>query len=217
MPTGWAEVDDVVALSGLEGAYSLGANLFDTADVYGHGRSERLVGRLVDQVDRNSLVLVSKVGYFAGTAPHGYHPGHMRHQLEQSLDNLHTDYLDVYFLHPAVEDFSSFVELRWRPGDHQRACPVQINFRSLGNISVLATPSPQLRRCGCTPGRSLMIDFPKPGLRSSQPLLSPQVSTPENADPSQTLARPEGHRNGHERVVRRRLLRVANPRPTQRA
>ena len=101
MPTGWSDVDDTVALSGLERAYGLGANLFDTADVYGHGRSERLVGRLVDQVDRNSLVLVSKVGYFAGTAPHGYHPGHMRHQLEQSLDNLRTDYLDVYFLHHA--------------------------------------------------------------------------------------------------------------------
>ncbi len=96
---GWSDVDDAVAMSSLERAYRLGVNLFDTADVYGHGRSERLVGRLVADVPRDSVVLVSKVGYFAGTAPHGYHPLHMRHQLEQSLDNLRTDHLDVYFLH----------------------------------------------------------------------------------------------------------------------
>jgi hypothetical protein len=77
--------------------------LFDTADVYGHGRSERLVGRLVGrlvaQVPRAELVLVSKVGYFTGTAAHGFAPGHMRRQLEQTLENLRTDRLDVYFLH----------------------------------------------------------------------------------------------------------------------
>lgn len=46
-------------------------------------------------------VIASKVGYLAGTVPHGYHPPHMRHQLEQTLDNLGTDHLDLYFLHHA--------------------------------------------------------------------------------------------------------------------
>lgn len=81
---GWSDIDDAVATFRLE---------------RGHGRSERLVGRLVADVPRDSVVLVSKVGYFAGTAPHGYHPLHMRHQLEQSPDNLRTEHLDVYFLH----------------------------------------------------------------------------------------------------------------------
>jgi methylglyoxal reductase len=101
LPMGWGPTDDGEALTGLERAYGLGARLFDTADVYGHGRSERLLGRLVEQVSRSSLVLSSKVGYFRGTAPHGYHPVHMRHQLEQTLNNLRTDYLDVYFFHHA--------------------------------------------------------------------------------------------------------------------
>lgn len=48
-----------------------------------------------------SPCLSSKVGYFAGTAAHGYDPGHMRRQLEQSLANLRTDYLDIYFFHHA--------------------------------------------------------------------------------------------------------------------
>lgn len=99
LPMGWGPIDDTQASAGLERAYASGATLFDTADVYGHGRSERLLGQLVDQVPRASLVLSSKVGYFRGTAPHGYHPVHIRHQLEQSLDNLRTDYLDIYFFH----------------------------------------------------------------------------------------------------------------------
>jgi methylglyoxal reductase len=99
LPMGWSTADDSASLRGLETAYQLGANLFDTADVYGHGRSERLLGHLVRQVARDSLVLSSKVGYFAGTAAHPYLPSAMRRQLETTLENLHTDHLDIYFLH----------------------------------------------------------------------------------------------------------------------
>ena len=99
LPMGWSTADDTGSLRGLEAAYQLGANLFDTADVYGHGRSERLLGQLVRQVARDSLVLSSKVGYFAGTAAHPYLPSAMRRQLETTLENLQTDHLDIYFLH----------------------------------------------------------------------------------------------------------------------
>ncbi|QOC94421.1 aldo/keto reductase [Micromonospora craniellae] len=99
LPMGWSTGTDAASVEGLRRAYALGARLFDTADVYGHGHSERLLGGLVSEVGREDLVLVSKVGYFAGTAAHGYEPRHMRRQLAQSLDNLGTDYLDIYFLH----------------------------------------------------------------------------------------------------------------------
>jgi methylglyoxal reductase len=103
MPMGWSTADDAASRVGLETAYALGANLFDTADVYGHGHghghSERLLGRLVEQVDRDSVVLSSKVGYFAGTAAHAYLPAAMRRQLETTLENLRTDRLDIYFFH----------------------------------------------------------------------------------------------------------------------
>ncbi len=99
LPMGWSSADDRASRRGLEVAHELGARLFDTADVYGHGHSERLLGQLVAQVPREDLVLVSKVGYFAGTAPHGYAPGHIRRQLHQTLENLGTGHLDVYFLH----------------------------------------------------------------------------------------------------------------------
>ncbi|MCM3883116.1 aldo/keto reductase [Frankia sp. R82] len=99
LPMGWSTADDTASREGLETAYTLGANLFDTADVYGHGHSERLLGRLVTQVDRNSLVLSSKVGYFTGTVDHAYLPSAIRRQLETSLTNLCTDRLDIYFFH----------------------------------------------------------------------------------------------------------------------
>ncbi|WP_062356229.1 aldo/keto reductase [Herbidospora yilanensis] len=100
LPMGWSTGASAEAsAAGLEVAWQMGARLFDTADVYGHGRSERQIGALVARVPREEIVLVSKVGYFAGTALHGFDPRHMRRQLEQSLDNLRTDHLDIYFLH----------------------------------------------------------------------------------------------------------------------
>lgn len=101
LPMGWSTADDSASLRGLEAAYGLGANLFDTADVYGHGHSERIIGRFLRSVRRESVVLSTKVGYFAGTAEHAYRPSHMRRQLETSLENLGTDRIDIYFLHNA--------------------------------------------------------------------------------------------------------------------
>jgi methylglyoxal reductase len=99
LPMGWSTADDKAALQGLVRAFDLGATLFDTADVYGHGHSERLLGRFLREVPRDQVAITSKVGYFAGTALNAYQPLHMRHQLEQTLDNLGTEYVDVYFLH----------------------------------------------------------------------------------------------------------------------
>jgi aryl-alcohol dehydrogenase-like predicted oxidoreductase len=121
MSMGWSTgADEMSSMSGLETAWQRGVRLYDTADVYGHGRSERLVGRLVEQIPRNDIVVASKVGYFVGTAEHGFEPRHMRRQLEQSLDNLRTDHLDIYAFHhpnfgiddrwlgPALEAMRSF-------------------------------------------------------------------------------------------------------------
>lgn len=99
VPIGWDDVDPDDAYAGLVCSLELGVTLFDTADVYGMGRSERLLGRLLDTVDRSTVVVSSKVGYFAGTGPHPYHPAQVRHQFATTLRNLGTDHLDVYFLH----------------------------------------------------------------------------------------------------------------------
>jgi aryl-alcohol dehydrogenase-like predicted oxidoreductase len=123
---GWDGITDGDAKKGLTTAIELGANLFDTADVYGLGTSERLLGWMLGRirkdgiVKREDMVIVSKVGYFRGCAPHGFDTLHMKHQLEMSLQNLNTDYLDIYFFHhldfgpddmylqPAVEQMQEF-------------------------------------------------------------------------------------------------------------
>jgi aryl-alcohol dehydrogenase-like predicted oxidoreductase len=136
LPMGWGPVDEEEAVAGLATAYLLGARLFDTADVYGHGRSERLIGELVaeDGVRREGLVLSSKVGYFPGTAAHGYDPGHMRHQLEQSLTNLRTGYLDIYFFHHGEFGEND----RWLDG----AVRAMHQFRDEGLVRVVGMRGP---------------------------------------------------------------------------
>jgi aryl-alcohol dehydrogenase-like predicted oxidoreductase len=99
MEMGWGGTDDTLSLAGLHRAFELGANYFDTADVYGHGHSERILGAFLKEVPREQVVLGTKVGYFSGSAPYAYHPLHMRHQLEMSLNNFGTEYVDIYYFH----------------------------------------------------------------------------------------------------------------------
>jgi methylglyoxal reductase len=135
MPMGWASGSpEAAAIEGLETAWELGARLYDTADVYGHGRSERRLGHLIAQVPRDQIVIASKVGYFAGTAEHGFDPRHMRRQLGQTLDNLGTTHLDIYGLHHA--DFG--------PGDRWLAPAVEAlrEFKAEGLISAIAMRGP---------------------------------------------------------------------------
>jgi len=131
---GWSTADEITSLEGLFRAFSLGARLFDTADIYGHGRSERLLGRLLAEVKRDQVVIASKVGYFAGTAANAYDPLHMRHQLEQSLENLGTDYLDAYFFH----NFEFGVDDAYLPG----AVAQMRAFRAEGTVRAVGMRGP---------------------------------------------------------------------------
>ncbi|MEU5383245.1 aldo/keto reductase [Kitasatospora cineracea] len=100
MPMGWSTADDHQAVMGLNRAFDLGANLFDTADVYGHGHSEKLLGAFLRGIPRSDFAVTSKVGYYTepGT-PHAMHPAHLRRRLDATLRRLGVDYLDVYSLH----------------------------------------------------------------------------------------------------------------------
>lgn len=99
-PVGWGELDRREAEKAVERGLELGCNHFDTADVYGNGRSEQMLGKILG-TRRKEVVIATKVGWFPGTAVHAYHPLHIRHQIEQSLENLRTDYVDIYYFHHA--------------------------------------------------------------------------------------------------------------------
>jgi myo-inositol catabolism protein IolS len=98
IPNGWADVDEDEATSAIHTAIDNGVNHFDNADVYGNGRAERLLAKALG--DRRAAVIVaSKVGHFRGTAEHAYEALHIRQQCEQSLRNLKTDWIDIYYFH----------------------------------------------------------------------------------------------------------------------
>ena len=95
---GWENLDEDEAVAAVERGLELGCNHFDTADVYGNGRSEQRLGRILGG-RRKDVIIATKVGWFQGTAEHSFQPVHIRHQIEQSLVNLRTDYVDIYYFH----------------------------------------------------------------------------------------------------------------------
>ena len=80
-------------------AYELGINHWDTADVYGDGHSEKIIGNIWGEVPRNDIFLATKVGWDMGPYDYWYHPKHMQTNMERSLKNLKTDNIDLMYLH----------------------------------------------------------------------------------------------------------------------
>lgn len=98
-PVGWFGADKKTAREALARAAGDGIDHWDTADVYGDGQAEKLIGEVWGEVPRERIFLASKVGWSAGEFGHYYHPELIRRQLEGSLANLRTDYLDLYYFH----------------------------------------------------------------------------------------------------------------------
>ncbi len=97
-PIGWADVDENEIQQAVDFAIDKGVNHFDNADVYGNGKAERMLAKVLGSRSKD-VTIATKVGWFAGTAAHAYEPIHIRHQCEQSLINLKRDYIDLYYFH----------------------------------------------------------------------------------------------------------------------
>ena len=94
----WGNVTDAESMAALEKAVECGVNFFDTADVYGMGRSERLIAQL--KRDRKEILVATKAG--RRLSPHtaaGYNEKNIDAFIEDSLRNLATDCLDLVQLH----------------------------------------------------------------------------------------------------------------------
>lgn len=102
----WGQVDDRESLAALHRAVDLGVNFFDTADVYGDGRSERLLAGLRRE-RREPIYIATKAG--RRLSPHvasGYNRANLTAFVERSLKNLATDGLDLLQLHcPPTETY----------------------------------------------------------------------------------------------------------------
>ena len=98
-PVGWANQEDEDSRQALQTAYDAGINHWDTADVYGNGKSEQIIGSMWNSIPREDIFLATKVGWDMGKHKHWYHPEHMRFQMESSLKGLKTDCVDLLYLH----------------------------------------------------------------------------------------------------------------------
>ncbi len=99
LQVGWTGHDDSLARDALREAHQQGITHWDTADVYGDGRAEQLIGSVWDTVPRDEIFLATKVGWDPGPYEHHYHPRQIRAQFARSLENLAVDYVDLYYLH----------------------------------------------------------------------------------------------------------------------
>ena len=110
----WTGIDDDESISTIHHAESLGINLLDTANGYGAGHSERIIGRAL-RGRRDRYVIATKVG------PKREDPGepvqrYITRACESSLERLQTDYIDIYQLHgePEEADMPALVEVLTR-------------------------------------------------------------------------------------------------------
>src|SRR5438094_8230529 len=106
-PLGWGRTSDDESLAAIRRARELGVTFFDTADSYGFGRSESLLGIVLSR-RRNEVVIATKVGIVrtaAGEMRKDFSKQHIFHAVDGSLKRLRTDYIDLYQTHnPTIED-----------------------------------------------------------------------------------------------------------------
>ena len=106
-PLGWGRTNDDESLAAIRRARELGVTFFDTADSYGFGRSESLLGIVLSR-KRHEVVIATKVGVardVEGRLCKDFTRAHISHAIDGSLKRLRTDYVDLYQLHnPTVAD-----------------------------------------------------------------------------------------------------------------
>ena len=96
----YGPTDDNVSIAAVERAFGLGCNFYDTADVYGHGHSEELLGRAL-KGHGNDIILGTKVGgdFYHNPPRMNFNPEYLEFAAAKSCERLQTDHIDLYQLH----------------------------------------------------------------------------------------------------------------------
>jgi aryl-alcohol dehydrogenase-like predicted oxidoreductase len=98
---GWGETDDAVSVKAIQASIDNGINFFDTADIYGLGHSEELLGKTIGK--RKDMIIASKVGNVARDEKFtvDYTKKYILEACDKSLKRLQRDTIDYYQLHSA--------------------------------------------------------------------------------------------------------------------
>ena len=95
------QIDDKTAGQLVHTAYDKGVNFFDNSDSYSAGNAEKTMGKVIQDLPREALVLSTKVFWpsMPGVNGRGLSRKHMMESIHGSLKRLGTDYVDLYFCH----------------------------------------------------------------------------------------------------------------------
>ncbi len=108
----WGDVSPDTALAVLRASVDRGVTLFDTADVYGDGRSETLIGRFLTHRPGHGVTVATKMGRRLPQEPSNYAPENFRAWTDRSRQNLGVDTLDLVQLHcpptAVIEDAATY-------------------------------------------------------------------------------------------------------------
>ena len=101
----------------VEAAFDAGINFIDTANVYGRGAAETVLGEVLSGHERSSYVLATKVYFPMSDSDRGLSAAQIHKQIDASLERLRTDYVDLYQCHrydeqvPLEETMGALTEL----------------------------------------------------------------------------------------------------------
>jgi aryl-alcohol dehydrogenase-like predicted oxidoreductase len=111
----WGDVPEGVAIAALEAALGAGVTFIDTADVYGDGRSERLIGRVLESHAGEPPFVATKMGRRVPLEHAEHTPARYREWIDRSRENLGVERLDLVQLHgpptAVLEDDALFAAL----------------------------------------------------------------------------------------------------------
>lgn len=131
---GWGDVSKNELISSVQLALERGVNFFDTADVYGLGESEKVLGSALQEM-RNKAVIATKFGVRRkdGNSYYDNSPKWIEQALDGSLKRLNTDYIDLYQLHyrdesTPLEEVINFLEKQRAKG--------KVRYYGFSNLSV---------------------------------------------------------------------------------
>lgn len=103
-PDGWGEIDDAQSIRAIHRGLEMGASLIDTADAYGTGHSEEVIGRALAG-RRGDAIIATKFGFTHDRSTRALGeidvtPAYIERACAASLERLGTDHIDVYQIHP---------------------------------------------------------------------------------------------------------------------
>lgn len=116
-PGVYGTIDDNESIKTIHRALELGINLLDTADTYGNGHNEELLGKALQGGKREKAIVATKFTFGPNWQFIGGHPDYVKKAVDESLRRLNLDYIDIYYQHrvdpnvPIEETVGAMAEL----------------------------------------------------------------------------------------------------------